>query len=289
MSLYKTSEPVYLLRADEMHVFVPAVWHSNLHVGQQFNKPNCRFSMAELLSYGAMLICLKQYFTTTLWNTTKKQLLSKPIATEFLVVVVVVAFSLLARSLGECSTINSPPALLLLVVLLKWRLARAPLIPLFFFLPESVHGGSASWEDWGRIFPDNFWYNTFSLAYVTKYSYPRNPFQYRSAGCDLRQSHTGWKYLMLVGWPVKRVHVLCVIFILVCSDTLSRKKHHYSVGRRAVWPVQTLGWFSRTLFFPPFRFSLCFFYFWNIVFEFIFSPDIIPRGWLGSKHQLTKF
>ena len=38
------------------------------------------------------------------------------------VVVVVVAFSSLARILRECSTIHSPPGLL---VFFKWRLARA--------------------------------------------------------------------------------------------------------------------------------------------------------------------
>ena len=44
------------------------------------------------------------------------------------VVVVVVAFSSLARILGECSTIHSPPALLSFFFFFffgKWRLARA--------------------------------------------------------------------------------------------------------------------------------------------------------------------
>ena len=43
-----------------------------------------------------------------------------------------VAWSFLARIFGECSTILSPPAL---------------------FMPGSVHSGSASWDDCGRVFP----------------------------------------------------------------------------------------------------------------------------------------
>ena len=53
-------------------------------------------------------------------------------------VVVVVAFSWLAKILGECSTIHSPPE----VVFFKVEISSRTLSPLF--MPGSVHSGSAS-------------------------------------------------------------------------------------------------------------------------------------------------
>ena len=60
------------------------------------------------------------------------------------VVVVVVAFPSLARILGECSNIHSPPALVLLLLLLflEVEISSHTLIPLF--MPGSVHSGPAS-------------------------------------------------------------------------------------------------------------------------------------------------
>ena len=58
------------------------------------------------------------------------------------VVVVVVAVSSLARILGECSTIHSPPALLFSFFFFKVDISSHPLIPLFTL--GSVHSGSAS-------------------------------------------------------------------------------------------------------------------------------------------------
>ena len=61
------------------------------------------------------------------------------------------AFFSLARIFGECSTIRSSPALLLLFFF-KVKISSCTLIPLF--MPESVHSGSASLGDCGRMFPD---------------------------------------------------------------------------------------------------------------------------------------
>ena len=68
----------------------------------------------------------------------------------------VVAFSSLARILGECSTIHSLPVLLPLFFLLV-ESSSYTLIPLF--TPGSVHSSSASWDDCGQVFP-NEWADT---------------------------------------------------------------------------------------------------------------------------------
>ena len=57
-------------------------------------------------------------------------------------VMVVVAFSSLARSFGECSTIHSPPALFLFEVEISSRAL------ILYFMP-----GSASCDDCGQVFP----------------------------------------------------------------------------------------------------------------------------------------
>ena len=65
----------------------------------------------------------------------------------------VVAFSSLARILEECSTNHSPPALFLLLLLFfRVEISSRKLIPLFRSWP--VHRGSASWDDYNRVFPD---------------------------------------------------------------------------------------------------------------------------------------
>ena len=56
----------------------------------------------------------------------------------------VVAFSLRARSLGECLTFYS-----LRVLFLKVEIRLLPLISLI--RPRSVHRGSASWDDWPSV------------------------------------------------------------------------------------------------------------------------------------------
>ena len=57
---------------------------------------------------------------------------------------VVVAFSSLARILGECSTIHSQPALFSSSSFFKVEVSSRTLIPLF--RPRSVHSGSGSWD-----------------------------------------------------------------------------------------------------------------------------------------------
>ena len=73
-------------------------------------------------------------------------------------VVVVVAFSSLARILGECSTIHSPLALFFFSFF-KLDFSSCTLIPLF--MPGSVHSGSVTWDDCGRIFPDKLRASSF--------------------------------------------------------------------------------------------------------------------------------
>ena len=70
----------------------------------------------------------------------------KPAADAFHTqVVVVMAFSSLVRILGECLTIHFPPALFFIV-----EISSRTLIPLC--VSESVHSGSASRGDCGRMF-----------------------------------------------------------------------------------------------------------------------------------------
>ena len=59
------------------------------------------------------------------------------------------------RIWGECSTINSLPALFF-----KVEIRLHTLIP--FLRPGSVHSGSASWDDCGRVFPDELRVSSFS-------------------------------------------------------------------------------------------------------------------------------
>ena len=64
-----------------------------------------------------------------------------------------VTYSSLARILGECSTIHSSLALL------KVEISSRTLIPLF--RPGSVHSGSASLGDCGRMFSDELRVGSF--------------------------------------------------------------------------------------------------------------------------------
>ena len=68
-----------------------------------------------------------------------------------------VASSLLVRILEECLTINSPPVLFFFFF--KVEISLCTLIPLF--MPGSVHSGSASSDDCGRLFPDKFCVSLF--------------------------------------------------------------------------------------------------------------------------------
>ena len=70
--------------------------------------------------------------------------------------VVVVAFSSLARIVGEGCTIHSTPVLL---NFLKAEISSRTLITLF--RPGSVHRGLASWDDCGRVFPDELHVSSF--------------------------------------------------------------------------------------------------------------------------------
>ena len=91
---------------------------------------------------------------------------------QVMMVVVVLAFSSLARILGECSTIQSPPAFF--KFFFKVEISSHTLSPLF--RPESVHSGSASWEDCGKVFPDELRVNLFPDRFHTtpgqRYSQP---------------------------------------------------------------------------------------------------------------------
>ena len=78
--------------------------------------------------------------------------------------VLVVAFSSLARILGECLTIHAP----LVLFFLKVEISLCTLIP--FFMPESVHSGSVSW-DCGWTFPDKLSVSSF-LDRFPHYAWP---------------------------------------------------------------------------------------------------------------------
>ena len=71
-------------------------------------------------------------------------------------------FFLAWRILGECSSIHSPPALsffLFFVFFFLVDISSRALIPLF--MPESVHSGSASWDDRSQMFPDTLCVSSF--------------------------------------------------------------------------------------------------------------------------------
>ena len=80
-----------------------------------------------------------------------------------LLFLLLLAFSLRARILGECLTIHSPPALFLFGVgfffFLIVEISLHTLIPLF--RPGSVHSGSMSWDDCVWVFPDKLRVNSF--------------------------------------------------------------------------------------------------------------------------------
>ena len=95
-------------------------------------------------------------------------------AKVLLISVVVVAFPMLVRILGECSTIHSPPALFFEV-----QINSRTLIPLF--RPGSAHSYSASWNDSDRVFPGVGQYIAIHATLTAKdfflaYFYPSGPF-----------------------------------------------------------------------------------------------------------------
>ena len=65
------------------------------------------------------------------------------------------AFSTMARMCEECSTIHSPPRLFFF----KVEISSRTLILLFW--PGSVHSGSASIDNCGRVFPEELRVNSF--------------------------------------------------------------------------------------------------------------------------------
>ena len=67
----------------------------------------------------------------------------------------VVAFSSRVRILGECSTNHTPPWLFFFQVEIRSR----SLLPLS--MQRSVHSGSASWDDCGRVFHDELRVSSF--------------------------------------------------------------------------------------------------------------------------------
>ena len=78
--------------------------------------------------------------------------------------VAVVAFSSLARILGECSAIHFSPVCFFVFFLFCFcfevEISSPELIPLFL-VSGSVHSGSASWNDYGRTFLDKLRLNSF--------------------------------------------------------------------------------------------------------------------------------
>ena len=66
------------------------------------------------------------------------------------------AFSSLARTLGEGLTINSPPALLFVFYV---EISSRTLVQRF--RPGSVNTGSARWDDCGQVFPDGLRVSSF--------------------------------------------------------------------------------------------------------------------------------
>ena len=72
----------------------------------------------------------------------------------------VVAFFSPGRIWGECSTTHFPLALFVVVFcLFLVEISSRTLNPLF--KPESVHSGSASWDDCNRVLPDELRVSSF--------------------------------------------------------------------------------------------------------------------------------
>ena len=108
-------------------------------------------------------LCFRFFFITTKKSVKKRffnyfvlgeLLIHEKIQTFFFLIlclkttIVLVAFCMLARILGECLTIHSPPVPF-------FSLSgdySCTLIPLF--RPGSIHSGSASWDNCGQMFPD---------------------------------------------------------------------------------------------------------------------------------------
>ena len=79
--------------------------------------------------------------------------------------IVVVAFCSLVRMLGEWLTIQSSPALFFF----KVEISSCTLIPLF--RSGSSHNGSASWDNSGRVFPDELCVSSFPFRFP-HYAWP---------------------------------------------------------------------------------------------------------------------
>ena len=80
---------------------------------------------------------------------------------------------LVCKLLGECVAIHFPPALLLFFFSLfkkkkKVKISSRTLIPLF--MPGSVHSGSASFNDCGRMFPDKLRVSLFPYKRFLHYA-----------------------------------------------------------------------------------------------------------------------
>ena len=73
--------------------------------------------------------------------------------------IVVVFFSSHARIWGECLTIPSLPALFSSFFFFTVKIRSCTLNPLFRL--GSIHSGSASWDDCGRVFPDELHVSSF--------------------------------------------------------------------------------------------------------------------------------
>ena len=66
------------------------------------------------------------------------------------------AFSSLAKNFGECSTIDSLPA-----ICFCWEVEISSRTLLPHFMPGSVHSDTANWDECGRMFPEKLRVSSF--------------------------------------------------------------------------------------------------------------------------------
>ena len=111
------------------------------------------FTAAERTMIGIKLCRVGSLLDQTHHNTNKQGLHPFYTCTKSGFCTVVVPFSSLARSLVECSTIHTPPALFFFFYNLFMEISSRTLIPVF--RPESVHSGCS------RVFPDKLLVSSF--------------------------------------------------------------------------------------------------------------------------------
>ena len=182
---------------------------------------------------------------------------------------VVKAFSLLAKIWGECSILHSLFVLFFLCFcccfVFSVEISLRTLIPLF--TPGSVCGGSSSWDDCGQMFPDKLHVSSSPDGFP-HYAVP--------AGSPSRGGDAG-----VYVWhkPTELAHTFsfcsCVYFYLYDPFNCIS--------------FQTFSWHFSSFQFCSSGLNSALFVL-STIYHFMkvsLSPDIIPSGWLGSKHLLT--